>query len=127
MSVPRLIGLAIAGLVLVVGFWYGMKQSLQINQDLGLPHEIAEVDAMKADLMAIAKAEVEFKKTHVLYAPLEYLVETGAVKNASGHGSYKYVFEMNGEQFQVIARSPKPPRGAPKAMYIDQDLNYRQE
>ncbi len=112
----------ITGLVLVGGIWYAANEVNWLNEKMGVPYERPDVEAMKTDLKTIAKAETEYMSHHMMCASVEYLIEIKAVSVPTKRGSYVYSVEPKGDSFVVVARSPKPPGGSPRAVIVDESL-----
>ncbi len=126
-TLAKFIVSVVAGLVLVAGIYIAANEVNWLNEKMGVPYERPDVEAMKRDLTAIAKAETEYMKNHMMCAPVEYLIEIKAVNVPTKRGSYVYSVKPKGDSFVVEARSPRPPGGSPRALIVDESLRVSQE
>ena len=123
-------GMALLGLVIVLGVAYYMYQPSLDPSPAEKVSPIQQVDltGVKSDLLSIAQAERLYLTDHGSYGTLEELQQDGSLNFAGRHRrGYNYAAEIDGaSHFKIVASPADPAKTQGPTLTIDDTLAITQ-
>ncbi|MEO6119061.1 MAG: hypothetical protein ABIP12_00105 [Terriglobales bacterium] len=119
------IGLLIA--LAVAGFLYTRQSTTALPSGATSPKAAIDLTSVRNDLLAIAQAEKRYHAMNSKYGSLAELRESGDTNVADSRGPYSYSVDVSENGFVVRASYSGPDATMPRAVTIDQNLQYRNE
>ena len=115
-------------LVVAIGFYIYTRQAQSASGGTASPQAAIDVVGVKADLLAIADAEIRHYTLQGKYASMEELRASGDLNMLRDHrGPYNYSAEISNSGFRIVATySGTPDARMPQTISIDQSKQFTQ-
>jgi hypothetical protein len=125
----RAVGFVSLLIAVAVGGYLYTRQATTATGVPGATSPKAAIDltGVKNDLLAIAQAEKRYHAMNSRYGSLAELRDNGDTNVSDSRGPYSYSVETSENAFVVRATYSGPDETMPRAVTIDQNLQYRNE
>ena len=124
----RAVGFVSLLIALAVGAYLYTRQSTSgMPSGAASPKAAIDLTGVRNDLLAIAQAEKRYHAMNSKYGSLAELRDNGDTNVSDSRGPYSYSVETSENGFVVRATYSGPDETMPRAVTIDQNLQYRNE
>jgi hypothetical protein len=113
--------------VAVGGYLYTRQSTSAMPPGAASPKAAIDLTGVRNDLLAIAQAEKRYHALNSKYGSLAELRDNGDTNVSDSRGPYSYSVETSENGFVVRATYSGPDEAMPRAVTIDQNLQYRNE
>jgi hypothetical protein len=113
--------------VAVGGYLYTRQSTSGMPSGAASPKAAIDLTGVRNDLLAIAQAEKRYHAMNSKYGSLAELRDNGDTNVSDSRGPYSYSVDTSENGFVVRATYSGPEETLPRAVTIDQNLQYRNE